>query len=90
MGNLSKLTQRNEFIAVAGIAAAGILLAISKYSREQRYLHKNLSKKIKGVYKHIMTLKIIHAMPTNSKHQEVTDLTFFCCFILHNLHNFGS
>ncbi|CAG9803715.1 unnamed protein product [Chironomus riparius] len=40
MANLSKLTQRNEFIAISGIAAAGILLAISKYSREQR--RKNL------------------------------------------------
>jgi hypothetical protein len=36
MANLSKLTQRNEFICAAGVAAAGILLAISKYSREQR------------------------------------------------------
>lgn len=40
MANLSKLTQRNEFICASGIAAAGILLAISKYSREQR--RKNL------------------------------------------------
>lgn len=40
MANLSKLTQRNEFICAAGVAAAGLLLAISHYSREQRYLRK--------------------------------------------------
>lgn len=44
MANLSKLTQRNEFIAISGIAAAGILLTISKYSREQRYLPKTNEK----------------------------------------------
>lgn len=38
MANLSKLTQRNEFICASGVAAAGILLLISKYSRDKRYL----------------------------------------------------
>ena len=36
MANFSKLAKRNEVICVAGIAAAGLLLAISKYSREKR------------------------------------------------------
>ncbi|CRK91108.1 CLUMA_CG004796, isoform A [Clunio marinus] len=40
MANLSKLTQRNEFICASGVAAAAILLLISKYSRDTR--RKNL------------------------------------------------
>lgn len=37
MASLSKLAQRNEILCASGIAAAGLLLAVSKYSRERRY-----------------------------------------------------
>lgn len=36
MANLSKLAKRNEVLCAGGIVAAGLLLAISKYSREKR------------------------------------------------------
>lgn len=36
MANFSKLLKRNEVVCASGIAAAGLLLAISKYSREKR------------------------------------------------------
>lgn len=36
MANFSKLAQRNEVICAGGIAAAALLLLISKYSRDAR------------------------------------------------------